>query len=109
VDRQRRDAACREVRRHELGVLDAHAKAERADAAQAGDAFVELREHQIGARLVARVELGERGGVVAGARPADAAQVGLIGEAEVVEGREELAIERVPQAQLGRDVAVEVG
>ena len=66
-------------------------------------------QDQVGARVVAGVEVAKRAEVVAAARPAHVAQVDAVGDAVVLERHEELAVERVPQAQLGGDVAVEVG
>jgi hypothetical protein len=55
------------------------------------------------------VDVGERGLVVAVTSPAHAAQIGVVGDAVVFEGDEQLASERLPNAQLGGDVAIEVG
>ncbi len=55
------------------------------------------------------LEIGQRAQVVAAAAPADVAEIRAIGEAVVVEGGQELALEGMPEAQLGGDVAVEVG
>ena len=109
VHRERGQPARREVRRHELRVLDADAEGERANGSPVRDASFELRQDAVGARGVPGVDVAERGEVVAGPRPAHVPQVHAVVDAVVLERHEELVVERVPQAKLGRDVAVEVG
>jgi hypothetical protein len=108
MDRHRRHAERGGLRGHVLGVLDAHAEAQPPHRAQVGDAARELRHHEARPRLVAGVEPGQRRGVVASASPAHAPQVGAVGQAVVLERREELLRQRVGQAQLGGDAIVEV-
>ncbi len=103
------DAGSREPRSHEDRVFDAHAEAEGAERAHVGDSAGELCEHQRGAGVVARVEIGQRRLVVSRACPTDAAQVGRVRDAEVLERHQELLVEGLPEPELARDVSVEVG
>ena len=57
--------------------------------------------------VVAGVDVVELVDVVARRASTRAAQVGVVGDAEVVERAEQVALERVPQPQLGGDAAVE--
>ena len=106
--RARWNSRGRESSGHELGVLDADAERERADLARVGDALRELVADQIGACVVPGVEVSKGAGVVAGTRPAHLAQVDTVGDPVILERYEQLTVERVPQAELGRDVIVEV-
>lgn len=96
VHGQRRDPRSREARRHVLGVLDADAEPEGADLAHVSHAAGELMADQIGASLVAGVQLAQRASVVAGAAPPHALEVHVVGDAEVLERHQQLAVEGAP-------------
>ena len=89
-------------------MLDRDAEGEGADGARIDDPAAELLHHEVHARLVAGVQLREVGVGVAAAGPAHAGEVRAVGDAEVLEGDQELAVEGVPEAKLGSDRAVEI-
>lgn len=109
VDHHRRDAVDVELCGHELGVADARAERERARLAPGAAVLAELLRDQLGAAVIAGEEVVELRRVVAAAAPLDGGEVGLVGDAVVLEGHDELLLQRVPEAHFGGDRAVEVG
>jgi hypothetical protein len=95
-----------EPRRHEAGVLDAHAKPQGAHALGIGELVVELAQDQVYAVVIAGVELRELGGHVTALAPGEGGEVGVVADAEVVEGAEQALVEGGPETQLGGNAAV---
>ncbi len=107
-DRDRLDPCLGEYASHEPGVRDADAEAEGAHPTQVIDPARELLQHAARPRIVAGQQLREAVDVVATTpTPRDLAQVEAVVDAVVQEGREALAIDRVPEPQLGRDPSIE--
>jgi hypothetical protein len=96
-----------EPRRHEAGVLDAHAKPQGAHALGIGELVVELAQDQVYAVVIAGVELRELGGHVTALAPGEGGEVGVVVDAEVVERAEQALVEGGPETQLGGDPAIE--
>ena len=93
--------------RHELGVLDRDAEAERAHPARVGDDAPNRLEQLGDARVVAgddAVELLQR---VSAALPAQAGEIGAVGDAEVLERDEEPLVDRLPEPELDGDAPAE--
>jgi hypothetical protein len=68
---------------------------------------VELAQDQVYAVVIAGVELREIGGHVTALAPGVGGEVGVVADAEVVEGAEQALVEGGPETQLGGDAAVE--
>ena len=94
---------------HVLGVGHADAEPECPHRADVRHLVAQLREHDGSPGVVAREDVRELALVVASPGPGDAAQIGPVGDDEVVERAEQVGAERIPQAQLGRRAAVEEG
>ena len=107
MDGERRDARLVELARHEIGVGHADAESEGPGRARVAVFLAELVEDRPDAQVVARVEVRQAVDVVSLAGPADGGQVGPVGDAEVVERREEAPVEGVPEPDLGRGAAPE--
>jgi hypothetical protein len=88
-------------------VLHAHAKPQGADALGIGELVVELAQDQGHAVVIAGVELRQLGGHVTALAPGEGGEVGVVADAEVVEGTEQALVEGGPEPQLGSDPAVE--
>ena len=101
------DAVAVEPVGHEVGVGDADAEAE-GPHRRGVDVVGELVQHEAGPGVVAGVEVLECRDVVALAPPpGDVGEVEAVVDAEVLERREVLAVDGVPEAQLGGDAIVE--
>ena len=69
----------------------------------------ELLSDQLSPPVIACEQVVERRSVIPAPAPLDRGEVGLVGEAVVLERRDELLLQRVPQPHLGGEHAVEVG
>lgn len=96
-----------EAARHELGVADADAEAEGAHAAEIADLSAELLHDLHEPRIVARVDVLELAIVVTAAGPCHVRDVDVVVDAEIVERREQAAIESFPEPELDRDPVIE--
>ncbi len=104
-----REAELAEAFGHEMSVTDADAVAERPHRRRIGDLPPDLLDHQTRPRVVGSEDVLERSDVVSlSAAPRDPSQVEPVVDSEVRKGCEVLLVDRVPQAQLRRDPAVEV-
>ncbi len=73
-----------------------------------GELVVEPAQDQVHAVVIAGVELGELCGHVAALAPGEGGEVGVVADAEVVEGAEQALVEGGPEPQLGGNAAVEL-
>src|SRR5215217_258211 len=88
-DRPGGDSGFVEPAGHVLGVVDADAESECPHASDIGDFVVERLQDDPGPRVMARKDVGQLGDVVTlAASPPDLLKVGLVMDAEVLEGRQ---------------------
>lgn len=97
----------REERRHELGVLDAHAEAERAHRVNVAHVPLGGAEHRTGPHVVGGVELLERVHVVAAGAEVDGREVDVVVDAEVLKRHDQRLVDGVPEADLRGDAVIE--
>lgn len=90
-------------------MLDADAEAQGAHAQGIGELLVELLEDQVHPAVIAAVERRQLGRHIAALAPGEGGEVGVVGDAEVVEGGEQALIEGGPEAQLGGHAPIEPG
>ena len=93
--------------RHEPGVLDADAEAERSHLRGIEHPLPNCVEDPLRADVVAREDAFELGGDISTALEADAPEVSSVTHAEVVKRAEQSLIERLPEPHLGGDAIVE--
>src|SRR5712692_8300436 len=98
---ERRDAQLTELAGHEVGVRDAHAEAERPHVAKiiASNSAAKLIRDHLRAPIIAGIEAIEVFDSVRAAIPARISEVDTVVQAVILEGREQLPFERMPQAQ----------
>ena len=102
------DAGPVEAVGEELAVGDAHAEAEGPHALRVAHLLPHRADHLADPEVVGRVDVGQLGRVVAATPPpTDVSQVGAVVDPVVVERRQQVLFERVPQAQLDGDAAAE--
>src|SRR5665647_2430912 len=70
-------------------------------------AATELLQEDVGASIVARVDVGKRVLVIRSTAPLQVAEVDAIGHAEVVEGAEQVGTQRIPEAKFRCDSSAE--
>ena len=111
VYRERSNAQLTKFASHEIGMRDAHAESERAHTRQIHrfqpDGGADLQPVRRAGRCRCRGDPGLRG--VGAATPAGISEVDTVVQVHNTRRGEQLSFERVPEAQLGSDVAIEVG
>ena len=85
----------------------AHAEAQRAHGQRVGDLVLNGLDDERHARLVAGVDVLERGDVVATTRPLNARQIGAVVQPEVLERAQQAALEGIPQPEFDGNAAIE--
>ncbi len=86
---------------HELRVGDGHAEPQRAHRAGVEQDALELAEQADNTGVVAGVETVQVFGAIPAASPLERREIDVVVDAEVLEGREMVILDRLPQAQLG--------
>ena len=108
-----RDLMLIEIAAHELGVLDGDTEAESLYIVNVGHIFQQRRDHMIGASVcngsAESVDIFQLTLLVAAGRPLYRIQIHRIGDAEILERAQELAVDGFGQADLCRNSIAEVG
>ena len=108
-----RDSAAVEIAAHKLRVLNGHAETQPLDLVDVGHILEKGGHHQVGAAVchgaAEGIKIGELPLIVTTSGPFQGVQIHRIGDAEILEGTQQLAVDGLRQTDLGGDPVIEVG
>ena len=93
-------------------MLDRCTEAQRFDASHVSSISVKIAQNMVGTpfsdRAIEHIDVVQLGFLIATANPMQVVQIDGVGDAKVLEGSQELAVDRFRQADFGRDASTEI-